>query len=348
MRSRIPLLAFLLPVLLSAAMAPASADTIVIKLGTLAPEGSVWHDALLQVRQDWRDITDGQLELRIYAGGVLGGEDEMVRKLQRRSLDAVAITGAGLPHIDESVDVLNIPLLFDSYEELEYVRSGIAPELERNLARRDLKVLSWSDAGWIFFFARSPVRTPDDLRKLRLWISSGSPEDERAFREFGFNVVPLPATDMLTALQTGLAEAIDVPPLFALLDRSYQAAPYMTDLRWAPLNAATVISNQAWERIPAEYHDALLSSIRIIALETQAEIRNAGEQAIAEMRARGLTVVTLDYTTREAWRREARAAYPAMRGWSGDPRLFDEVLRLSEEYKAAHAGSTAAEQPPRL
>lgn len=337
--------AVLLSGLLSLGAGPALAGSIIVKLGTLAPEGSVWHDALLQVRQEWHDLTDGQLELRIYAGGVLGGEDEMVRKLQRRGLDAVAITSSGLPRIDSSVGVLNVPLLFESYEELDYVRSRIAPELERHLAARNFKVLSWSDAGWVYFFAKSPVRTPDDLRALRLWISSGAPEGERLFKDFGFNVVPLPVTDMLTALQTGLIEAIDVPPLFALLDRSYQAAPYMTDVRWGPLNAATVISTKAWARIPAKYHDALLASIRAIARDAQAEIRRAGAQAIEEMRARGLNVITLDPATREAWRREARDAYPILRDKSGHPRLFDEVLRLSEEYRATQAGRAAAERP---
>lgn len=333
----------LFAVLMLAGSPSAGAEQVVIKLGTLAPEGSVWHDALLQVRQDWRDITDGQLDLRIYAGGVLGGEAEMVRKLQRRGLDAVAITGAGLPRIDRSVDVLNVPLLFESYAELDYVRSRIAPELERHLAERNFKVLSWSDAGWVYFFTKSPVRTPEDLRKVRLWISSGAPEGERLFKQFGFQVVPLPATDMMTALQTGLIEAIDVPPLFALLDRSYQLAEYMTDVRWAPLNAATVISLRAWERIPAQFHDALLESVRAVAREAQAEIRRAGEESIAEMENRGLKVVTLDPATREAWRREARAAYPILRENAGSQRLFDEVLRLSEEYKSRHAGSPSTE-----
>ena len=65
---------------------PVAAATV-IRLGTIAPEQSVWHDALLRIRQDWRDITKGEVELRIYAGGVLGGEDEMVRKVQRRTLE---------------------------------------------------------------------------------------------------------------------------------------------------------------------------------------------------------------------------------------------------------------------
>ncbi len=313
--------------------AAAAEARVVVKLGTLAPEGSVWHDALLEVRQKWLAITEGEVELRIYAGGVLGGEDEMVRKLQRRSLDAVAISGGGLPHLEESLDVLNIPLLFESYEELDYVRARMAPELEKRLAQSGFKVLNWSDAGWAYFFTKTPVRTPDELRELRLWISSGAPEAEELFKKFGLRVVPLPVTDMLTGLQTGLVEAIDVPPLFALLDGSFRLASYMTDLRWAPVNGAVVISTRTWQKISARNHEALLTAIADTAGLAQAKIRQAGQESISEMRARGLQVVSLDGDTRALWRREAQAAYPALRANTGFPDLFDKVLRLAAEYK---------------
>ena len=327
------LLRLMLGVMMLTGWAAQAESRVLVKIGTLAPEGSVWHDALLEVRQKWLAITAGEVELRIYPAGVLGGEDEMVRKLQRRSLDAVAISGGGLPHLEDSVEVLNIPLLFESYEELDFVRDRIAPELEKRLDARGFKVLNWTDAGWVYFFTKSPVRTPDDLRQLRLWISSGAPEAEELFKRFGLRVVPLPVTDMLTGLQTGLIEAIDVPPLFALLDGSYRLAGYMTDLRWAPVNGAVVISDRIWQEIPARHHEALLESIRAISGVALAKIRESGEQSIAEMRARGLNVITLDPDALALWRREAEAAYPAIRASTGHPELFDEVLRLSAEYK---------------
>jgi TRAP-type C4-dicarboxylate transport system substrate-binding protein len=117
---------------------------------------------LLSIRQQWRDISHGEVELRIYAGGVLGGETEMVRKVQRHGLDAIAISGAGLPFIDSSVDCLNLPMLFESYEELDYVRNGIARGGKR-LAHKHFKVLS-RRGRLDHFFTKAPVRTPDDLR----------------------------------------------------------------------------------------------------------------------------------------------------------------------------------------
>ena len=150
----------ILLLLLTGVLGIASAGAqIVIKLGTIAPEGSIWHDALLDTRQQWRELSDGEVELRIYAGGVLGGEAEMVRKMQRRGLDAIAISGSGLPLVDNIVSCLNLPLLFDTYEELEYVRDSVSTELEQSLEAGGYKALSWSEAGWVHFFTKSPVTT---------------------------------------------------------------------------------------------------------------------------------------------------------------------------------------------
>jgi TRAP-type C4-dicarboxylate transport system substrate-binding protein len=311
-----------------------SVAQVVIKLGTVAPEGSAWHDALLKIRQQWRDISHGEVELRIYAGGVLGGEAEMVRKVQRQGLDAIAISGSGLPFIDSSVDCLNIPMLFASYEELDYVRNGIAAEMEQRLVHKHFKVLSWAEGGWVYFFTKTPVRTPDDLRKLRLWTSVGHPEAETLSKALGFQVVPLPETDMLTGLQTGLIEAIDVPPLFALLDRSYQLAKYMTNLKFAPLNAATVISLPAWERIPAGYRPQLLDAVRQAGQALREEVRRGGDDAIQEMHKRGLQIIDLDATTLAQWRLEAEKAYPKFGCSVHHPEVFDKVLRLHREFQS--------------
>jgi len=314
----------------------------IVKLGTVAPEGSIWHDALLQLRQEWREITDGEVELRIYAGGVLGGEGELVRKLQRRGVDAAAMTSIGLPRIDRSIEVLNIPLLFETYEEFDYVRSAIAPRIEARLEDLNYRVLTWADAGWVFFFARSPVRTPDDLRELRLMISAGAPREERLFKGFGFQVVPLPITEMQTALQTGLIEVISTAPIYALLDRSYQVASYMSEFNWAPLNAAVVIRNDIWERIPSQYHEAMEEAAARLVDEITEQTRADSEEAIAEMQKRGLTVVEIDETNYQLWRQEAEAAYPTIRENQEFPELFDEVLRLSSEFKERNQTGTAA------
>jgi len=325
--------AIILGLMLCLTMPMASAGKMVIKMGSIAPEGSAWHDALLRLKQDWRDISDGQLELRIYPGGVLGGEGEMVRKIQRRGLDAIAISGSGLPQVDDSIHCLNLPLLFDSYENFDYVRAGISPIVEARLDKKGYKVLTWTEGGWVNFFAKEAIRTPQDLKKLRLWISSGDPTTERLLKELGFNVVPLPTTDMLTGLQTGLVEAIDVPPLFALLDRSYEYAPYMTDFKWAPLNAAIIISARTWKKIPANLHDKLLASAQAVGQGLREEVRSSSKEAIKEMQARGLTVIVPTTEDLVHWQVLTEESFPKIRGTLCEAEIFDQVISLDQTYE---------------
>ncbi len=317
--------------LLIAGLAPHPGRTeVVIKLGTIAPEQSVWHDALLGISQRWRDITDGEVELRIYAGGVLGGENEMVRKMQRRTLDGVAMSGAGLPLIDDIVSCLNLPLVFDSYEELARVREAVSPRIEASFERRGYKVLGWAEAGWIRFFAREPVRTPDDLRRQRVWTSTGSPQHEALLNEFGFQVVALPSTDMLVGLQTGLIDAIDVPPLFALLDRSFQEADHMTDLDFAPLTAAIVVNLRAWRRVPEDYRDVLERAVDDSVVTLRERIHRAEREAVKEMVARGLEVVELAPEHVAQWKALAESAYPRLSCAREHRDLFDAIMRLED------------------
>lgn len=322
------LLAFILT---AASHAALPADRTIVKFGTIAPEGSAWHDAILEIRQNWLELSNGQVELRIYAGGVLGDETEMVRKVQRRGLDGIAISGSGLPRIEETIGCLNIPLLFDSYEQLDYVRERISPEVEKRFEKRGFKILAWAEAGWVYFFTKRAVRTPDDLRQLRLWTTPGFPEFERLFSKFRLQVVPLPATDMLTSLQTGLIEAIDVPPLFALLDRSYQIANYMTDLKWSPLNAAMVLSLDTWNKFPQSLQQSFLDATEDIVGRLRQTIRRAENEALDEMQARGLTVVKLSDSEIELWRTEVVNTYAELPCKRERPEMFEKILGLHKE-----------------
>ena len=248
--------------ILTGATQPAPCQTIEIKMGTVVPEGSVWHEVIQTMAQQWRQISDGKVEMRIYPGGVLGGEVDMLRKVRVGQLQAVALSAVGLSHVDRSASCMGVPMLIESYEELDHVRAEVAPMIEERFRENGYVVLMWSDAGWVHFFTKKPARTLDDIREMKLWIGAGDAEAEQLYKEFGINPVPLPMTDMLTSLETGIIDAIQVPPLFALVDQSFALTKNMVDVKWAPLVAATVVRRRDWERIPAELRPRLLDDGR--------------------------------------------------------------------------------------
>ena len=90
-RRIIPLIAFLL---LIVASPDARAD--VVKLGTIAPKGSPWHELMQDLSEAWKEASQGQYSLRIYPGGVAGDEADMVRKMRIGQLHAAALSGVGM------------------------------------------------------------------------------------------------------------------------------------------------------------------------------------------------------------------------------------------------------------
>ena len=324
--------------LLISSLAPESAQQTVIKMGTLAPDGSPWHQVLQQMGERWRRISGGKVKLTIYPGGVLGDEPDIVNKMRIGQIQAVALSGAGMAEIEPGVSCLQIPMMFESYEELDYVRDRMAPRLEKMIEARGFLVLNWGDAGWVHFFTRSPVTRLDDMRQMKLFTWAGDNDTLELWKANGFRAVPLAATDILTGLQTGLIEAVPTTPLYALLNQSFGLAKYMNDVKWAPLVGATLISKKTWESLPQAERGELFQAAKASGDGLRGGIRKMGDDAIAAMQKRKLTVVHANPSTVAEWRKEAEGVYPNLRGHTIPADLFDEVHKLRDEFRVQAGG----------
>ncbi len=314
--------------------APARAE-VIVKMATLAPEGSTWDQILKAMGGKWRQAPGGGVTLRIYPGGVLGDEPDVVRKMRVGQIQAAALTSVGISDIDDSVAAFQIPMMYRSDEELDFVRERLRPKIERRLEAKGFVVLNWGDAGWVRFFAKQPFRRPDDLKTMKLFAWAGANQAIDLWKAAGFNPVPLAATDVLPGLQTGLIDAFDTVPLSAVASQWFGLAPNMLDLEWAPLVGATVITKKAWESIPAAARDAVLAAAAEAGERLRDEVRSDNRKAIEAMRKRGLTVISPTPEDEAAWRQAAERIYPKIRGTLVPAAIFDEVKRLLEERRGA-------------
>jgi TRAP-type transport system periplasmic protein len=325
-------------VVLTTFAAAGRAENVAIKMATLVPSGSAWHTTLLELVQKWQQLSGGKVTLRLYPGGVAGDDSDVVRKLRLGTLDAGLLTSAGLADIDRSVFAISIPMAYADYDELNYVWEKLSPELERIYADKGFVVLGWADAGWVRFFAKSPVKTPDDLKALKLFNWAGDPQAVETWKAAGFNPVPLPSTEISTALQTGLVTALPTTSQAALLLQWYTHAKYMTDINWAVLAGAIVVTQKSWDKVPADLQPALREAAREAGRKLRVQTREAAAGDIPAMTAHGLTVVQPDAAALAAWRKVAETAYPKARGSFVPAGIFDSALRLRDEYRAAHPG----------
>jgi len=330
---------FLIALLFATATLPAQT---VIRLGTLVPKGSRWDEILINMGEEWKKVSGGKVELRIYPGGEQGDEPEMVQKVRIKKLQAVAISGAGLSGIDSAVTSLEVPMMLNSYEELDYVRDHISARLEKGLLQRGFVVLNWGDAGWVHFFTKTPAMKPDEIRKMKLCVLQGDNSTFELYKINGFRPVALAATDILTGLQTGLIDAFQSPPLFALSNQWFGGAKNMLDINFAQLVGATLIDKDVWNKIPPAIQKDLLMSARNAGVALREEIRKSEAGSVPIMQQFGLNVVHPDAKAMGEWRQLAEGIWPKLRGTMVPADLFDEVKRLRDEFRKTHPVATAA------
>lgn len=324
----------LLTAALTVAFGAVAASTRV-KLGTLAPVGTSYHKSLMKMGESWRKDSNGDVNMVIFAGGAQGGEAEMVGLMKANSLQAAMLTAVGLMEIEPAVAGLqNIPMGFRTLEEVDHVGAQMQPMLEKRLAAKGFIVLFWSDAGWVRFFSNKPVQRPDDLKKLKLFSWSGYPEQVQVYKDAGFNAVPLETADIVPSLQTKLIDAVPAPPFFAMAGQMDTRAPFMLELNWAPLVGALVVRKESWEKIPAEVRAKLAATAATAGKEIKAAGRKESDESVAAMEKRGLKVTKITPEIEAEWRAAAEAVYPKVREKLVPPDIFDQTMKLLQEYRA--------------
>lgn len=303
-----------------------------IRLGTLVPKGSSYFRQLQAMGEKWREASGGKVTLTIYPDGSMGGEAEMVRRIRLGQLQAGLLTVVGLQAIEPAVGGLqNLPMMFRDLSDVDVVGAKLHPMLEKKMEEKGFVVLFWGDAGWVRFFTKTPVRTPEDMAKLKFFVWSGNANQIALTREIGMNPVALETADILPGLKTGLIEAVPMPPFAALAAQVDLAAPHMLALNYAPLIGAAVVSKKVWDSCPDDMRAAMLAAARETGEEFKRSSRLEADEAVAAMQKRGLKVHTPTPEEEAAWQKLMEKAYPGIRGKLVPEDVFDEAKRLLDE-----------------
>jgi TRAP-type C4-dicarboxylate transport system substrate-binding protein len=333
--------------LIMSASSAAAADNTVIKLATLAPDGSIWHKVLEEMGSEWRERTDGRVTLRLYAGGVAGDDPDMVRKIRIGQLHASSVTVAGLADIDTAFLVFNIPMFYESDEEFKHVLQGLAEELAARLESKGFILLHWGHGGWVHLFSKQPVRTVDDLKKVKLFSWAGDDRIFNVWKSAGFRPVALASTDILTGLQTGLIDGFPTTPLAALSMQWFRQTDYMLEPGVAPLMGATIISRKAWDRISERDRAAVLEAAERAERRLMREIPQKDEEAIEEMKKRGLKPVGIEPGQRlSEWKEIAEYFAAKMRSSIVPEEIFAAALWHRAEFRDEHSRKAQTESAP--
>ena len=309
------------------------AAAITIKVASLVPEGSPWHRALKKIAAEWLAISDGTVQLKIYAGGIAGDQTDTIRKMRINQIQAAMVTGKALGYIHPDFYVYQLPFVADTDEELDYLFSELQPELEKRLEEKGFTLLAFSKSGWLRFFANTEAVTPEEMRRLKLFSLEGSSSINQAMKEMGFQIVPLKANDVFAAMQSGMVDAFATSPLVAATMQWFALAPHMIDFYWTPMTGGLIISNRAWESIPSELHSRFKASTESILRDLYFETMEIERKAIGIMKENGLVVHSVPEETLSRWRSMVEKGFGLLIGDTISRELYEQALLILEDYR---------------
>ncbi len=319
--------------------APAAAKDV-IKVATLAPQGSIWDRALRETAAGWAKASGGEGELRIYAGGVAGDESDILRKIRIGQFQGAGLTVAGLADIDPAFRVFHLPMFFGSDAELEATMAALGAELDRRLEAKGFVRLMWAHGGWVHLFSRGAIRAVDDLKQQKLFVWAGDDALVQQWRKNGFQPVPLAATDILMGLQTKLIDVVPSTPGVALTLQWFRQTPHMLGLGLAPLPGAVVVTKAAWEKLAAADRQALAAAAAEAAKRLAADVPKYDADSITEMKKRGLTVVEISAAEREIWRQAAEDFARGAREGQVPSEILDAARKAVATSRAGAGGGS--------
>jgi TRAP-type C4-dicarboxylate transport system substrate-binding protein len=278
--------------LFSAPYSEAAGDKVVLKIGTLAPEGSAWTKAFRDISKELEQKTGNQVSLRVFPGGVLGDEEDMLRKIKVGQIQGGFFTGGGLGLIFKDVKILSIPFLFENYNEVDAVMSKMSGFLEKGFWDNGYKIMGWGENGFIYLLSKQPIKSAGDLRKGKVWIWEDTAIGKAVFKEVGVNPVPLGIPDVLVSMQTGMIDTVYASPLAAISMQWFTRVSYLTDLPLSYSVGALVMQKSALDKLPPDQR-VLVEEIFKRHLEPmKGLVRQENQKALGVMTKQGIKTVT--------------------------------------------------------
>jgi TRAP-type transport system periplasmic protein len=323
------LLTFLL--LISSALG--AEKTLIIKMATLAPEGSSWVKTINALNAEVMKRSENKVQFKIYPGGVLGDETDMLRKTKIGQIQGAALTSAGLSSVFPEYDVLEVPFLFQKYEEVDHILTKMDSFFRKGVDNNGYVMLGWSEAGFIYLMSTVPISGVSDLRKAKVWILEDSSIAKAIFQEAGVKGIPLSVPDVLVGLQTGLVEVVYIPPSGAISLQWFTKIKYITDLPLLYLAGAILIKKETFKEIPSSFQPVLMEIAQRHLNQLKTAIRNENQDALQVMAKQGIKMITPSQEQIEEFKKLSNRAMAHPGSQSFTKKTLEEVTSLLESYR---------------
>jgi len=278
---------------------------VLIKLATVAPEGSLWMEGMRKGADEIKERTEGRVQIKFFSGGVMGNENSVLRKIRIGQLQGGAFTAGGLSNVCSDLRLYGLPMIFHSLDEVDYVRERMDKILLAEMEKSGFVSFGFGEGGFALLMSHEPVRSLRDMRGKKVWIPADDRISEVAMKHLGLSPVVLPITDVLTGLQTGLLDIVETSPIGAIAFQWHVKTRYITDAPLAYIFATLVIDKKVFDKIAPADRDVLREVMTRVYEGFDRQNRNDNQAALEALVKQGMQIVTPDEGELALWRQKA-------------------------------------------
>jgi TRAP-type C4-dicarboxylate transport system substrate-binding protein len=319
------------------------AQSVRLKIATMAPDGTLWMKEMQKAADEIEERTDGRVTFRFYPGGTMGTDTAVLRKIRIGQLHGGVILSGSLADIDPDFEIYSLPLLFRSYGEVDFVRKNMDQVLIDGLAEKGFVAFGLTETGFTYLLSAKPTRTFEDLKGRKTWMMQDDPVSLAIVEAAGLSPVPLPISDVLTGLQTGLIDTVAAPPVGAVALQWFTKAKYLTDLPITYVSGTMILSSKAFNMMRVEDQKTVAEVLGRANKTLDETSRSDNEEARRALAAQGVEFVNPTEETYEKWEEIAAAATKklvAERNY--DPASIAMIEGLVQSYRAQQTSKEEA------
>jgi TRAP-type C4-dicarboxylate transport system substrate-binding protein len=289
-----------------------------------------------------RAATENRVGFKFYPGGVQGDEKDVLRKIRNGQIHGGGFTGFGLGAIASEFRVIELPFMFKNLEEIDYARDELDPYFSDVFKKKGYVLLGWGDVGFVYLFSNSPITTPAELQRVKMWTWSGDVLAEIFFKAFAVSPIPLALPDVLTSLQMGVVDAVYSPALACVALQWFTRVKYMTDVPITYGFGALLVSEDALRGVDSADMETLRRICRKHSKLLIDRTRVQDDEAIELMKKEGVKLLEVDPAVRDVFFTTARGAWKDGVGRLYPEDLLKRVTALVDDYRASQKGEEAA------
>ena len=267
---------------------------IQIKIATLAPQNSEWAEKFQKGSIEIQERTENRVKLKFYWGGAQGNAKKILQKIKIRQLHGGTFSPTDFQEVYPDLNIYGLPFLFKDFDEVNYVRDRVDNQLEQGFKKLGFNTYGFAGGGFAYILSNEPIREYEDLKNKKIWLPQGDLISYEAMRSLNLLPVPLPMTDVLTGLQTGLIDIVAIPPVVALALQWHTKISYITRVPVLYAMGFLAIDSKIINRINTDDQKVLNEVINRIYSEVDSNSQQDSENAYEALSKIGIQEIQFD------------------------------------------------------